>query len=181
MVEAEEGQCMVHVLFILPHHRKPSAFGTGIDFHQHVLNGERFTHSLLQNNGEGKAPKDGGLSFLEKLSGSCDMTGHQRLSVLVKNKSTNVRLHENPFSCGSLAEADSEESSSAVTFLSPMARASIAAKIVSCVLNACLHLCFQNRELRRHPRVGLPTCTHRSSSNDSLRLDYRFRVGSNPK
>ena len=84
MVEADEDQCMVHVLFILPHHRYPGAFGTRGDLHQYVLNGGRFTRSLLQNNGEGKAPKNGGLSFLEQLSGSCGMTGHQRLSVLVK-------------------------------------------------------------------------------------------------
>ena len=181
MVEADEGECMVHVLFILPHHRKPGAFGTGINFHQNVLNGGRFTRSLLQNDGEGKASKDGGFSFLEQFSCSCGMTGPQRFSVLVKHKSTNVRLHKNPFPYGSLAEADSKESTSAVTFLSPMSRTSIAPKIVSCVLNACLHLCFQSRELRRHPRVGLLTCTQRSSSNDSLRLGYRFRVVSNPK
>lgn len=104
-----------------------------------------------------------------------------KCQVLVKHKSTNVRLHKNPFPYESLAEADSKESTSAVTFLSPMSRTSIAPKIVSCVLNACLHLCFQSRELRRHPRVGLLTCTQRSSSNDSLRLGYRFRVVSNPK
>lgn len=181
MVEADEGKGMMHILLVLPHYRYPGAFGTRVDLHQYVLNSGCFTRSLLQNNGEGKAPKNGGLSFLEQLSGSCSMTGHQRLSVLVKHKSTNVRLHKNPFPYGSLAEADSEESSSAVTFLSPMSRTSIAPKIVSCVLNACLHLCFQSRELRRHPRVGLLTCTQRSSSNDSLRLGYRFRVVSNPK
>lgn len=182
MVEADEGKGMMHILLVLPHYRYPGAFGTRVDLHQYVLNSGCFTRSLLQNNGEGKAPKNGGLSFLEQLSGSCSMTGHQRLSVLVKHKSTNVRLHKkNPFPYGSLAEADSKESTSAVTFLSPMSRTSIAPKIVSCVLNACLHLCFQSRELRRHPRVGLLTCTQRSSSNDSLRLGYRFRVVSNPK
>ena len=97
IVEADEGECVVHVLCILPHHRKPGAFGTGIDFHHNVLNGGRFSHSLLQNDGEGKTPKNGGLSFLEQFSSSCSMTGHQRLSVLVKHKSTNVRLHKNPF------------------------------------------------------------------------------------
>ena len=97
MVEADEGKGMMHILLVLPHYRYPGAFGTRVDLHQYVLNSGCFTRSLLQNNGEGKAPKNGGLSFLEQFSGSCGMTGHQRLSVLVKHKSTNVRLHKNPF------------------------------------------------------------------------------------